>query len=76
MGAMAATSVLSNVAKLTAYTDSGILDGTQQWTMTGLVLAAVVAVLIGQRILRNVKASYFESGIQVVLAVSAFALLM
>lgn len=76
VGAMAATSVLSNVAKLTAYTNSGILDGTQRWTITGLLLAAVAAVLLGQRILRNVKASYFETGIQVVLAVSAFALLI
>ena len=76
VGAMAATSVLSNAAKITAYTKSGLLGTQQLWAIVTLVLGAIVAVQLGRRILRFVSVSYFEVGIRVVLGVSAIALLI
>lgn len=76
VGAMAATSVLSNAAKISAYSASGLLSSNQTAPIVGLVLGAIAAVLIGQKILHMVSAAHFEKGIQVVLAVSAIALLI
>ena len=73
---MAATSVLSNAVKITAYAKSGLLSADQLWPVVGLVLGAIAAVLLGQQILRAVSVSHFEVGIQTVLAVSAIALLI
>ena len=73
---MAATSVLSNLAKLTAYTKSDLLGRELVVEIVGLVTAALLAVLIGRRILRAIDASQFEAGLQVVLAVSAVGLLI
>ena len=76
VGAMAATSVLSNTAKLTAYTQSDLLHSGHAWPVIGLVLAATIAAFVGQRILRNISVGSFEVGIQAVLAISAVALLI
>lgn len=76
VGAMAATSVLSNAAKLSAYTASGLLNTSQTPSIIGLVLGAIAAVLIGRKILNVVSVAHFEKGLQVVLAVSAIALLI
>lgn len=75
VGAMAATSVLSNAAKISAYSASGLLSANQTAPIIGLVLGAITAVLIGRKILHIVSVAHFEKGIQVVLAVSAIALL-
>lgn len=76
VGAMAATSVLSNVAKITAYTQSGLLHSALAWPIVGLALSAAIAALLGKRILRNISVGNFEVGIQAVLAISAVALLI
>ncbi len=73
---MAATSVFSNVAKLTAYTKSGLLNESKLWFILSLVVASIGAVLIGQRILRNISVCFFEIGMRIVLAASAIALLI
>ena len=75
VGAMAATSVLSNLAKLTAYTQSDLLGKEHAVEIIGLVTAAILAVVIGRRILRAMDGSQFEAGLQIILAVSALGLL-
>lgn len=76
VGAMAATSVLANLAKLTAYTNSDLLGRELAVEIVGLIAAAVLAVFIGRRLLRAIDASQFEAGLQIVLAVSAVGLLI
>lgn len=76
VGAMAATSVLANLAKLAAYTESDLLGRELAVEILGLIAAAVLAVFIGRRILRTMDASQFEAGLQVVLAISAVGLLV
>lgn len=76
VGAMAATSVLSNATKLCTYFASGLLSANQTAPIVGLVLGAIAAVLIGRKILHVVSSVHFEKGIQVVLAVSAVTLLI
>jgi uncharacterized membrane protein YfcA len=75
VGAMAATSVLSNTAKITAYTQSDLLHSGHALPVMGLVIGAIVAALVGQRILRNISVGGFEVGMQAVLAISAVALM-
>ena len=76
VGTMAATSLLSNTAKLGAYGASDLLSIDLITPIIGLVLGSITAVFIGRRILHDVSAAHFEKGIQVLLAVSAFALLI
>jgi uncharacterized membrane protein YfcA len=76
VGVMAATSVLSNLAKLTAYTKSDLLGRELAVEIVGLVTAAMLAVFIGRRILRGMNAFQFEAGLQVILFISAVGLLM
>ena len=76
VGAMAATSVLSNVAKLGAYTQTGLLTIDLVYPAVGLVVAALVAVLLGRKILRRMKHSQFETGLQIVLVISAVGLII
>ena len=75
VGAMAATSVLANMAKLHGYYQFGLLDVTRFWLMTGLVAAAISAVLVGRFLLRSVSVTQFEYGLEVVLLVCAFGLI-
>jgi hypothetical protein len=76
VGSMAATSVLSNLAKLTAYTQSDLLGRELAVVIIGLVTAVLLAVFIGRRILRAMDGKQFEAGLQIILAVSAVGLLI
>ncbi len=76
VGAMAATSVLANIAKLTAYIQSGLLSANHAWPIAGLVVAAILAVLLGRIFLRSISVPQFQIGVQVVLAVSAIGLIL
>ena len=76
VGAMAATSVLSNLAKLTAYTQSDLLGKELAVEIVCLITAAVLAVFIGRRILRIMDGSKFDAGLQFILALSAVGLLI
>ena len=76
IGAMAATSVLANVAKMNTYYQVGLLDPGLVVPMVCLVFAAIFAVLIGRFLLRDITASQFQTGLQVVLVVSAIGLLL
>jgi uncharacterized membrane protein YfcA len=76
VGVMAATSVLSNVAKLVAYTRAELLHAGLAWPMLGLVCGAVIVAIVGRRLLGKLNASQFEKGFQLVLAVSATGLLI
>ena len=75
VGAMAATSVLSNVVKLSAYEQANLINMTLLWPMVSLAIVAVFAVLVGRYLLHKVSTEGFEIGIQMVLAVSAIGLL-
>lgn len=76
VGAMAATSVLSNVAKLGAYSKIGILSTAMAWPIAGLVVAAISAALIGRLFLQKVSADQFGYGVQLILAACAVGLLV
>ena len=76
VGAMAATSVLSNFAKLSAYSQSGILTAEMAWPIAGLIVSAVAVALIGRFLLQKISAIHFGYGIQIVLAVAAIGLVI
>lgn len=76
VGAMAATSVLANVAKINSYYGTGLLDTDRVWLLVGLVFSAMSAVFVGRMFLRKITVSQFESGLQLVLFVSAAGLLL
>jgi len=76
VGAMAATSVLSNFAKLTAYSQAGILTADMAWPMAGLIASAVTVALIGRFLLQKISAAQFGYGVQAVLAVAAIGLIV
>jgi uncharacterized membrane protein YfcA len=76
VGAMAATSVLSNMAKLSAYSQTGILTADMAWPMAGLIVSAVLSALIGRHFLRKVSVGQFGYGVQIVLGVCAVGLLV
>ena len=75
VGAMAATSILANLAKLTAYTQSGLISTDLNWPIVGLIIAGTSAAFLGRTILRGISIEQFERWVQVVLAVSALGLL-
>jgi uncharacterized protein len=75
VGAMAATSVLSNAAKLTAYTNTGLLNVDLVWPMIGLALSGVVVAVLGRRFLGKISTAQFEVGFNIILAASAVGLL-
>ena len=76
VGAMAATSVLANVAKLHAYTESGLINLDQIYPMLGLIVAAISAVLLGRRVLMKLHTTHFETGLQIILVVSSIGLII
>lgn len=76
VGMMAATAVLANLGKLTAYIQGGLLR-PDHWPMAAaLTVAAVAAVFIGRFWLRRLGPRWFHTGLHLVLAVSAIALLL
>ena len=76
VGTMAATSVLANLAKLIAYSRSGLIDRDVFFPGLGLVIVAVLAVLIGRYLIRRVSVRQFGLGIQLVLVLSALGLII
>lgn len=76
VGAMAATSVLVNFAKLTSYWQTGLLNATLLWPSIALIISAVVAAFIGQIVLRTLNETIFDKGVQVLLGIAALALLI
>ena len=75
VGAMAATSVLANLAKLTAYTKAGLITMNLLWPITGLIIAGASASLLGRSILKGISVNQFERCVQAVLVISALGLL-
>ena len=76
VGTMAATSVLANLAKLIAYTQSGLIDRDVLFPGLGLVTVAILAVLIGRYVMKHVSVRQFGLGIQIVLIFSALGLIV
>lgn len=76
IGAMAATSVLANFAKIIAYKQSGLLNERLLFPAIGLGVSAVCAVLFGRYLLRRVTNIQFTVAVQFVLGVSAIGLLV
>lgn len=76
VGAMAATSVLANLVKLTVYNHANLLNDSQIRPMFGLAIAAALAVFVGRKYLRKITVMQFGFGVQIVLAASAFGLLI
>ena len=76
VGAMAATSVMSNFAKLTSYVRTGLLTTEMAWPAIVLGLGAIGAALLGRAILKKLNVKEFELGVQILLGISAVALLL
>lgn len=76
VGAMAATSVLSNFAKLSSYMQSGILHSDTLQVTLALAISAVAAAFVGRTILNKINLKTFEIGVQVLLGAAAAALLL
>ena len=55
VGIMAATSVLTNVAKLSAYTSDQLITSEHTYTIIGLIISAIVSAFIGQVLLRKIS---------------------
>nr|WP_319513744.1 sulfite exporter TauE/SafE family protein [uncultured Cohaesibacter sp.] len=75
VGAMAATSVLSNLAKLSGYWQSGLMTMQMAGPAAALIVAAVVAALLGRFMLTRISAHWFEAGLQILMVIAALALL-
>ena len=67
VGAMAATSVLSNAAKLIAYTRSDLLNPSHLWPAAALIAAAIIAAFTGRRLLEHFSQDHFELGLKILL---------
>ncbi len=76
VGAMAATSVMSNLAKLTSYFETGLLGAHVAWPALALAVGAVIAAVIGRAVLTTLDGKTFETGVQVLLGAAAVALLV
>ena len=76
IGTMAATSVFANFAKLSAYYQSGLIDGDALLPGLGLVAVAILAVIIGRSLVRRVTVRQFGIGVQAVLVLSALGLII
>jgi len=75
VGIMAATSVLANITKLTALTQSGIYRAELYSTVAALALAGLFAALLGRVGLRKISEKQFQFGLQWVLGACALGLL-
>jgi uncharacterized protein len=76
VGAMAATSVMSNFAKIFSYSQSGLLHTGLMWPALALVASAVVSAFIGRAVLRKINLKTFETGVQLLLGAAALALMV
>ncbi len=76
VGAMAATAVLANIAKLLAYINAGMYTHEMKAPIISLVITGLIVVFLGRHIVRKITVYQFELGFKVVLAVSAVSLLI
>lgn len=76
VGAMAATGVLSNIVKLTAYLRAGLLAVDMAWTAFALVVIAITVAILGRAFLSKLSPQKFHIGVQVLLGIAAIALLI
>ncbi len=76
VGAMAATSVMSNLAKLASYAQTGLLTIEMAWPAIVLVLGAIGTAILGRTILMKLDVKWFEFGMQILLGFAAGALLL
>lgn len=76
VGAMAATSVLSNLAKLTVFSSSGLLYRELIPPSIALAIVAIITAVIGKQLLTRLSIPHFKSGIHLVLAACAVGLLL
>lgn len=76
VGAMAATSVLANIAKLISYSESGLLRADLFYPILALAMTGIVAALFGRRFLKRINNKVFETGVQILLAIAAISLLI
>ena len=76
VGAMAATSVISNLAKLTSYARTGLLTADMAWPAIALVFCAVGTAFLGRAILKKLDVRAFELGVQILLGMAAAALII
>ncbi|MEM7292115.1 MAG: hypothetical protein AAF420_01810, partial [Pseudomonadota bacterium] len=76
VGIMAATSILVNVAKLTAYVQNGLLNTSQIPVYFWLIGAAISTALLGKYLLKRVSLQLFERGVLVILGLAALNLLL
>lgn len=76
VGIMAATSVLANVGKLTAYVQNGMLTPAYWPMVLILVTVAITAALVGKCLLKRTPAGWFQTGLNLVMTISALLLLI
>ncbi len=76
VGTMAATSVLTNTAKLTAYTKDGLIAPDHSYTILALIVSATISSLIGRLLLQKFSMVYFQYGLSILLACVALKLLI
>ncbi|GAB4227052.1 MAG: hypothetical protein Kow0032_05590 [Methyloligellaceae bacterium] len=76
VGAMAATSVLSNLAKLAAYAQADLLTRAHLVPAAALAVSTVVAVIAGRFVLLRMGEEHFDAGLRVLLAVAGIGLLL
>lgn len=76
VGAMAATSIISNLAKLTSYIRNDLLTADMVWPAAILAAGAVATAILGRSVLRKLKVRHFEIGVQILLGLAAAALLV
>jgi len=74
VGVMAATSVLSNIAKLSAFTAVGLLQKHPPTLILALCVVAIGAVVLGRWVLPHLDANRYHYGVDIILALSAVAL--
>ncbi len=76
VGIMAATSVLANVGKLTAYVQNGMLTPAYWPMVLMLITVAIAAALVGKYLLKRTPPNWFHTGLNIVMAISALLLLI
>jgi len=76
VGAMAATSVLANIAKLFAYTRDELLTAAHLWPAAGLVASAVIAAFTGRHLVSRFSEHLFGLGLKIILGLAAIGLLI
>eukprot|EP00494_Astrolonche_serrata_P000743 UN00748 len=73
---MAATSILTNIAKLSAYARDDLFTAQHSGLVGILIVAAIVTAVAGKRLLRKLSTEWFERGVVAILAIAALNLLL